>query len=719
MSERRRHQAAQPKTIAVRLRGLIFLCWAMLLVVCFTAVGVLAVQSDNISRLTLIVGPARDATLQVRQDMTAAQTGLNAYQVSGDRALLQPYVGTHDRTMAALATLQGRLAQGADGTADAARRQVLGERHRLAVEQWWADALLTERALSRGERVDMVHNRALFTRYSAASAALGDYLTTERDESQLLARTLSTRGEVVSIVVTLGALIVMLSLGRRFAGSISRPLIELRDTMVRQRKGEPGACARDDQGSVELRSVASDFNALTEQNLALLQAQARDLESHQVTLAIARAIRATSNTQQALDVMCAAMGEGLGADRVVAKTIGDRQEVQLGAQWHRPNLRPLRDLTLLPELGGLAEESWLSGGFRARDDLLAGEASRQGLDRYFHQVMGVRAVVMVPIGLDDRVIGMIYVFMVSEPRVWATAETNVIQAVAGFVARAVVADERQVNQQEYVNRIERLDRQKSDFLATVSHELRTPLTSISGYVEVLQEQETGELTAQQHRMLEVISRNTFRLRSLIEDVLAVSRIEGGVSKANFIEVSVRKLITRVCEELSLLAQSRAIELEIDAGSQAARVLGDQASLDRAVVNILANAIKFSRPGGVVTIKGTLDQGARRVRITCQDHGVGIPAQDLANLFTRFFRASNATDQSIPGTGLGLSIARQIVEEQHGGELRLTSVEDEGTAVVIDLPLCEPLQEPSQTQGTVGNDTVGNGSELEDVFGIRA
>jgi two-component system, OmpR family, phosphate regulon sensor histidine kinase PhoR len=87
----------------------------------------------------------------------------------------------------------------------------------------------------------------------------------------------------------------------------------------------------------------------------------------------------------------------------------------------------------------------------------------------------------------------------------------------------------------------------------------------------------------------------------------------------------------------------------------------------------------------VTIKGTLDQGARRVLVTCQDNGIGIPAQDLADLFTRFFRASNATDQAIPGAGLGLSITKQIVEA-HRGELRLTSVEEEGTTVVMDLPM---------------------------------
>jgi signal transduction histidine kinase len=116
-----------------------------------------------------------------------------------------------------------------------------------------------------------------------------------------------------------------------------------------------------------------------------------------------------------------------------------------------------------------------------------------------------------------------------------------------------------------------------------------------------------------------------------------------------------------------------------------------------VLNIFSNAIKFSHPGGVVTIVGVLDDQARRILVTCQDRGVGIPAHDMGNLFTRFFRASNATDQSIPGTGLGLSIAKQIVEDHHGGELRLISVENEGTTVIMDLP----LYELAETEGGPG------------------
>ena len=528
-------------------------------------------------------------------------------------------------------------------------------------------------------------------------------------QTGLAGRAVSAQGEVLILAATVAGLVAMLVLGRQIALTISQPLTGLRDTIVRQRAGESGAQPREDLGSAEIRSVASEFNALVKQNFALQQVQARALGTHQLTFEMARAIRGTLNTQDALDVVCVGLGEGLGADRVVADTLGLDQELLLGGQWHRSDLLPLEDLILLPSLGAFAEELWQSTGFRAQYDLLEVDEESREIAHTFYGKTGARAVIMVPLGLQERVIGMIYVLQVNEPRTWSTSEINLVQAVAGFLARAIVEAEHQVHQREYVARIERLDRQKSDFLATVSHELRTPLTSISGYVELLAEEDAGELTVQQHGMLEVIQRNTGRLRSLVEDVIMLSRIERGVTKAHHSAVAIHALIARVTEELSPLADDNAIQLEIDNGPEAAIVLGDQGSLDRAVINILSNAIKFSRPGGVVSIRARLDQDAGRAVITCQDHGIGIPAHDLADLFTRFFRASNATDQAIPGTGLGLSIAKQIVEDHHGGQLRLSSVEAKGTTVVIDLP----LYEPAQIAGAGWND-----SESDDVFDIR-
>ncbi|MDQ1537082.1 MAG: two-component system, OmpR family, phosphate regulon sensor histidine kinase PhoR, partial [Actinomycetota bacterium] len=525
MSERCRHRAAQGGTIAASLRKLVFLCWAMLLVVSFTAVGSLAAHSDNIRRLTLIDGPAVDANNQVRQAMVDAQTGLYGYQMSGDRILLQPYLGARSRTMAALVILQDKLAMAAAKGGDGPRNEALGKGQRQAAELWWANAILTERTLTSGGRASLAQNRALFDRFSAQSSVLGEYLMAEHDQTRVAARALSSRGEMLSIAATFLTLLAMLFLGGRVARAISRPLTELRDTMTRQRGGEPGARAREDQGSVELRSVAADFNLLTEQNMALLEIQASDLRLNTLTFEVARAIRATSDTQGVLEVLCARLGAGLGVERVIANAYDGEDTPQLLAQWHLPDLPPLADFSeaLSAELAALADELFCTTGFRARNDFLETEVPSQERGRALYEETGARAVIMAPIGFGDRVVGIIYVVMVREPRVWTESETTVVQQVAGFVARAIIEAGHQSRQREYVDRVEKLDRQKSNFLATVSHELRTPLTSISGYLEVLQDLDAGPLNSQQNRMLEVISRNTFRLRSLIEDVLVISR----------------------------------------------------------------------------------------------------------------------------------------------------------------------------------------------------
>ncbi|TFB50264.1 ATP-binding protein [Cryobacterium tagatosivorans] len=689
MIDLRRRRAAQGRPIAARLRRFVYVLWALLLLVCVTAVGALQIQTNEVNRLTLALGPAVDANGHVLHFMSDAETELLGYELSHDPERLTHYRADRARTMAALATLQDPLALlvGDLNAADHALHTGLEGAQRLAVEQWWVYARNTEQAVLRGDRTDLRRGHALSDNFRRVNAALGEHLTTERDEARSSAQATAAAGTTATIAASLAALVATFVLGQRAARSMSRPIAELRDTVTRQREGEPGARAREDQGSLEIRSLAADFNALTEQNLGLQQTQARALRMHQLTFEVERAIRTAPDTQQALDVLCAALGEGLGADRVMANTVDADHKVLLGAQWHLPDLPPLGDMPddLVPHVGGLAEELWLAEGFAARDDFLAPEVQSRERSRIFHRATGARAVIMVPIGLGDRVIGAIYVLMVHEPRRWTASETGAVQQVAAFVARVIVEADYRAHQSEYVERIERLDRQKTDFLSTVSHELRTPLTSISGYLELLQDGDAGELTGEQHRMLEVIDRNTSRLRGLIEDLLVINRIESGGLKVNVTPVSMRELITHTGQELSPLAQSGAIELDIDAGPDEAIVQGDRGHLQRSIVNIVSNAIKFSRPGGVVTIRCTLDQGAQRVLFTCQDRGIGIPADDQAKIFTRFYRASNATAQAIPGTGLGLAIVKQIVED-HGGELRLTSVEGEGTTVVMDLPL---------------------------------
>jgi signal transduction histidine kinase len=705
MFRSRRRRVALGRPIAVHLRKLVQLLWVLLLLVCVTAVGSLQFEADEIHRLTQAFGPAVDANEQVHRAMVDAQIGLNGYELSRDRAMLEPYFGAQARTIAAMAAVHDKSMLASLEGDEVALDVSLEARQRLATERWWAFAISAEQSLSRGELTDSFRGRALFSKFIETNAALGQHLVTERDDSRQKTRNISSIGIAASIAVTIAALIAVLVLGRRAVLAISRPLTELRNTLTRQRDGEVDVRANVNQDFTEMRSLAISYNALTEQNLALLRTQARALGMNELTFGIARAIRVASDTQQALDILCAELAEGLGADRVVASTFDANGEILLGAQWHLADLPALGEMSadLVPQLVRLANEVWLAEGSRVRVDFLAPGVESSERAKAFRRETGARAVIMAPIGFGDRVMGMVYVLTVHDRREWTESEASTVRQVAGFVARAIVEAENQAHQREFVERVQRLDQQKSDFLATVSHELRTPLTSIAGYLELLEEEDVGELTAHQRGMLEVISRSAGRLRSLIEDVMMLSRIEGGASKDNFVPVSIHALITRAGEELWPLAQSSAVELEIDAGPKDAIVLGDRTSLDRAVINILSNAIKFSRPGSVVIITSTLDQEARRVLITCQDHGVGIPSRDQADLFTRFFRASNAMDQAIPGTGLGLSIVKQIVED-HGGELRLTSVEGEGTTVVIDLPLCELPQAPEAD----GNDSQSGG-----------
>lgn len=268
-SMRPRHRpAVEGLRIATRVRRLISLLWILLLVVCVTAVGALQMQVNEVDHLTRAIGPAFDANAEVLQAMTDAETGLLGYQASLDPALLTPYRGARERTLGALSTLQDKLVL-STGADDGALDASFEDHQRAAVQQWWTYAVSTQNAVARGDRTDFSRGDALFGVFREANSALGRHLTAEREEARRAAETNGTRGKAASIAITLAALALASVLGRRAARSMSGPMAELRETMTRQHGGESDARAREDHGSVEVRSLAADFNALTEQNLAL------------------------------------------------------------------------------------------------------------------------------------------------------------------------------------------------------------------------------------------------------------------------------------------------------------------------------------------------------------------------------------------------------------------------------------------------------------------
>lgn len=232
------------------------------------------------------------------------------------------------------------------------------------------------------------------------------------------------------------------------------------------------------------------------------------------------------------------------------------------------------------------------------------------------------------------------------------------------------------------NELRVLDTAKDDFVSNVSHELRTPLTTISGYLEMVAEEFEGQIQPRHERMLEASRRNVSRLKALIDDLLALSKAE---SRATDLEAAdVVSMVRDAVTDVRITGARRGIRIDITAPDEPLLVLSDRAMLQRALLNVLSNAVKFSHDDGVIEV--TVKQPfPRQIEIAVRDHGIGIPSAELDRLGTRFFRASNAVTNEIAGTGLGLRIVQTIVDK-HAGDVMIESTEGEGTTVYIRLRL---------------------------------
>lgn len=238
------------------------------------------------------------------------------------------------------------------------------------------------------------------------------------------------------------------------------------------------------------------------------------------------------------------------------------------------------------------------------------------------------------------------------------------------------------HERQAVDSLRELERVKSDFVATVSHELRTPLTSMIGYVELLEEGEVGELTDRQREVALRVQRNGRRLLLLVEDLLLLSQIEAREMRMDPSPHDLRMAAQAAYEGLGPLLAARQLDVVLRLPDLPVRHVGDSDQVERMLLNLLGNAVKFTPDGGRVEL--VVSDRHDTVEIVVLDTGVGIPADEQAQLFTRFFRSSTAFTQAIPGAGLGLTIVRGIVD-LHGGEISVSSREGIGTTVSVSLP----------------------------------
>jgi len=392
---------------------------------------------------------------------------------------------------------------------------------------------------------------------------------------------------------------------------------------------------------------------------------------HAVTRVLAESARLEEVGARVLETLGTSMGWEVGALwSVDPKVMGLRCD----ELWQAPDLddgelaAASRELTL--QRGrGLPGRVWASGEAAWIEEVAAdGNFPRRGAAA----AVGLRSAIAVPIRARGRVLGVME--FLSRSRWRPDAELMAMMATIGS----------QLGQFFDRKRAERAaDRLKDEFFALVSHELRTPLTSISGYLEILLEEDEEPLSDHQRRhFLGVIDRNARRLERLVGDLLFVARLEEGRLRLEPAPVDLRRLAAEAIEVAAPMAEHRGITLRL-ACEPLPLFLGDPGRLGQSLDNLLSNALKFTPEGGRVDV--AIGRRGDRALVEVSDSGLGIPHAEQGRLFERFFRSSTATDRAIPGVGLGLTIVKAIVEG-HGGAITVESEEGRGATFRLELPL---------------------------------
>jgi len=262
-------------------------------------------------------------------------------------------------------------------------------------------------------------------------------------------------------------------------------------------------------------------------------------------------------------------------------------------------------------------------------------------------------------------------------------------------------------EREQVAQLRELDRLKDEFVALVSHELRTPLTSIQGYTELLHD-EIGDATHRSY--LETIQRSADRLLAVVSELLLIAQLQAGKLALDNAPLELDLLLRDAVEQGRVAAEAKNIRIEIDVADDRLTVLGDRTRLGQVIDNLVSNAIKFTLADGRVDVRATRDGGTVGVEVA--DTGIGIPLDEQAQMFSRFFRTTTARDANIPGTGLGLAITKGLVDA-HGGRISFRSKPGSGTTFRVELPLAQMSTErvPSPRYDLVV-DRGGLGSKAE-------
>jgi signal transduction histidine kinase len=327
--------------------------------------------------------------------------------------------------------------------------------------------------------------------------------------------------------------------------------------------------------------------------------------------------------------------------------------------------------------------------YAAELDALPDDADNRTVRQYI-EAAGADSLLLVPLGVGEEVVGSLTLVRPRGAPAWTENEMAYAFGLSSDLGQLVLNAVALQREERLATELQELDDYKNTLISTVTQELRRPLAGIVARIDELGD---AALDADGRRAVGAMDRASDRMVRLVEDLVLLSRVGEAAEEPSARPVDLVPIVREVGELTMVAARDRTLDLRIKLPAFASvRAVGDAVELDRVVVNLVSNAVKYTPPGGAITVSARRPEGSDgsaggMVELVVADDGIGISADDQEHLFTEFFRSTNPVALAEPGTGLGLAIVERIVR-RHGGRIEVDSELGIGTTFRVLLPAAE-------------------------------
>jgi signal transduction histidine kinase/putative methionine-R-sulfoxide reductase with GAF domain len=418
---------------------------------------------------------------------------------------------------------------------------------------------------------------------------------------------------------------------------------------------------------------------------ALLQSRQQEhLQVQSALLQVSQAISSLTNLDELLQTVAQITLQLVGCDHCLIAPWEERQAAFIPRAQNGLDPALSKDLSQMHFSPG--DLAFIDQATEAQSPVVLNRQDiRESVPDWTQGVLGSENCLIVPLVIQERVVGLIAAAYTSEICCPGEREIALVTGIARQAAIAIENASLYQDLQLHATRLERaysdlkeLDKHKTQFIQNVSHELRTPFTLIKGYLELLLDEEMGSLNDKQKEALEAVTERTRVLGRLINDIVTIQSIDA--SSLDVQEFELPPLFHVAVENAQVRAPGVRLQSETPPGLPP--VKADPNLIERALNHLLDNAIKFSPDGGAITLRARAE--GQMVRVEVEDNGIGIPPEALPFVFDRFYQVDGSTTRRFDGAGLGLAVVKQIAEV-HGGQIGVRSIEGQGSTFYFTLP----------------------------------